>query len=305
MQPGLQSSDVVVIGYGSLLSGLGLEPFGRLGVRAAARVALLNARRGFGKFSQHGDRFAMVLEPLRGDEPLTARALAADAPASEAPEGMAFSVRPNDLARLSEREGYSSGAMQRLRQEATARRQGVAAFLWSQLEAAGFATSAFRERLFKLIGYTSPHYIPHPLRLEGDEYAITFLAPGREGSGIATVVPVRVRTRTVEVLTAPEAWRRKPNPTQLAYFAACLLGGVHGVGVQDLLLPLADDPALSERLRDTLRTEQQHELQRFLDMTGLDHNSYWTYFGPPTHGMRRSGLEDFMNGHGVRHSALG
>jgi cation transport regulator ChaC len=305
LPPDLQSSDVVVIGYGSLLSGLGLQPYGRLRVRGATRVALVNARRGFGKFSQHGDRFAMVLDPLRSDEPLRAQTLPADAPAADTPEGMAFWVRPNDLARLSDREGYSSGAIQRLRQEATARRQDVAAFLWSHLEAARFDSSTYRERLFKLIGYTSPHYIPHPLRLNDAQLALTFVAPGREGSGSATVVPVRVRTGTVELMTAPEAWQRKSNPTQLAYFAACLLGGVHGVGIHDLLLPLADDAPLRERLRATLRTEQPHELPRFLDMTGLDHGSYWTCFGPPTHGVRRSGLEDFMGGRHDRRSALG
>jgi cation transport regulator ChaC len=305
LPPGLQSPDVAVIGYGSLMSGLGLQPFGRLRVRGAARVSLSNARRGFGKFSQHGDRFAMVLEPLRIDEPLYAQTLAADAPASGTPEGILFSVRPNDLARLSDREGYSSGAMQRLRQEAATAGQELALFLWLHLEAAGFATSVFRERLFKLIGYTSPHYVPHPVRLDRGQFAVTFLAPGSEGSGAASIVPVRVRTGTTELMTACETWRRKPNRTQLAYFAACLLGGVHGIGLHDLLPPLADDAPLSARLRDTLRREQQQELARFLDMTGLDHSAYWQQFGPPTHGVQRSGLEDFMSARGDRHSALG
>jgi hypothetical protein len=305
LQPGFQSSDVVVIGDGSLLSGLGLQPFGRLHVRAAARVALPNTRRGFGKLSQYGDRFAMVLDPVHADAALAAQSVAAEAPASGAPEGIAFWVRPNDLAQLCEREGYSGGAMQRLRQEAAAQRQDVATFLWSQLEAAGFVTSAFRQRLFKLIGYTSPHYIPHPLRLDGGQVAITFLAPGPEGSGAAGVVPVRMRTGTVELMTAPEAWRRKPSATQLAYFATCLLGGMHGICLQDVLAPLADDAGLSARLRDALRDEQHQEVPRFLDMTGLDHRAYWHHFGPPTHSMQRSGLEEFMSAGGDRRSAIG
>jgi hypothetical protein len=247
----------------------------------------------------------MVLEPVRVDQPLEAQSLAADAPTTGVPEGIGLWVRPNDLARLCDREGYSSGAMQRLRQEATARQQDVAAYLWWVLETAGFATAAYRERLFKLIGYTSPHYIPHPVRLGGGRFAITFLAPGREGSGTATVVPVRVRTGSLELMTAPDAWRHKPNETQLAYFTACLLGGVHGVSLQDLLLPLSEDTALSERLGATIRDEQQHELSRFLNMTGLDQATYWQSFGPPTHGVRRSGLEEFLHGIGNRRSALG
>ena len=305
MHPDPQSSDVVVIGYGSLMSGLGLQPFGRLRVRAAARVALPNTRRGFGKLSQYGDRLAMVLEPVHADAPLAARSVAAEEHAGGAPEGIAFWVRPNDLAQLCEREGYSSGAMQRLRQEAAAHRQDIATFLWSQLEAAGFVTSAFRERLFKLIRYTSPHYIPHPLRLDGGQVAITFLAPGPEGSGAAGVVPVRVRTGIVELMTASQAWRQKPNDAQLAYFATCLLGGMHGIYLQDVLAPLADDAGLSARLRDTLTDEQNQEVPRFLDMTGLDHRTYWHHFGPPTHSMQRSGLEEFMSKGGDQRSAIG
>ena len=287
------------------MSGLGLQPFGRLHVRAAARVALPNTRRGFGKLSQYGDRFAMVLEPVHTDTPLAAQSVAAEAPVSGAPEGIAFWVRPNDLAHLCEREGYSGGAMQRLRQEAATHRQDVATFLWSQLEAAGFVTSAFRERLFKLIRYTSPHYIPHPLRLDSGQLAITFLAPGPEGSGTASVVPVRMRTGSVELMTAPEAWRRKPNATQLAYFATCLLGGMHGICLQDVLGPLMDNATLAARLRDTVRGEQHKEVPRFLDMTGLDHRTYWQHFGPPTHSMRRSGLEEFMNAGSDQHFASG
>jgi cation transport regulator ChaC len=305
LQPDTPSSDIIVIGYGSLMSGLGLEPFAKLRARAAARVALPTARRGFGKFSQHGDRFAMVLESTRADEPLVAHTLAAAAPATNALEGMAFKVRPNDLARLCDREGYSSGAMQRLRQEAAACRQDVAAFLWSELAAAGFATGVFRKRLFKLISYTSPHYIPHPVRLDDTRCAITFLAPGSEGSGAASIVPVRVRTGTTELMSAPDAWRRKPNRTQLAYFIACLLGGVHGVGLHDILDTLATDTGLSAQLRSVLQTEQQHELRRFLDMTGLDHSSYVQHFGPPTHSTRRSGLEEFLRGGSERRAAHG
>ncbi len=304
MDPRLISSDVAVIGYGSLMSGLGLLAFGRLRVSAAARVAVANARRGFGKFSQHGDRFAMVLEPIRPDQPIEARTLAADAPPSGGAEGVGLWMRPNDLARLCDREGYSSGAIQRLRQEAAGRQQNVAALLWTLLEQAGFAIAPFRQRLFKLIGYTSPHYVPHPVRLDTDEYAITFLAPGREGSGSPTVVPVRVRTGNTELMSAPDVWQLKPNRTQLAYFTACLLGGLHGVGLQDLLAPLAPAAALSERLRAAIRTEQQQELARFLDMTGLDHTAYWQHFGPPTQSVRRSGLEGFMNGQGERRSAF-
>lgn len=299
------SPDVTVIGYGSLMSGLGMRPCGRMRVTGAARVALSNARRGFAKFSQHGDRFALVLEPVHADMPIVARTLAPDAPPGEAPEGISLRVRPNDLARICDREGYSSGALQRLRQDAAATGQDVAVFLWTLLERDHHSIPAFRARLFKLISYTSAHYIPHPVRLDDHRVAITFLAPGREGSGSPTVVPVRVRTGDPPLMTMAEAWRRKPNDTQLAYFAACLLGGMHGIGLRDLFDSLGSEEALAARLRATLDVEHQQELSRFLEMTGLDHATYWQHFGAPTHSLRRSGLQDFMKAVAANGAAAG
>lgn len=291
------SSDVVVIGYGSLMSGLGLLPFGPLRVRYASRLALMNARRGFAKFSQHGDRFAMVLEPIRPEQPIEARSLSADAPATDLSEALGLLVSPNDLARLCDREGYSGGAVQRLRQEAAARGTDLAAFLWSLFAEGGHDVVTYRRTLFRLVGYTSPHYVPHPVRVDGNRHAITFLAPGREGSGSDRVVPVRVRTGNEALMTVSEAWRCKPNRTQLGYFATCFLGGVHGIRVHDLLAPLATDASLSDRLRETIAAEQQQELSRFLSMTGLTHSAYWQAFGPPTLSLQRSGLDAFLRGH--------
>jgi len=144
------------------------------------------------------------------------------------------------------------------------------------------------------VGYTSPHYIPHPVRLDGERFAVTFLAAGAEGSGSERVVPVRVRTGNQTLMTAAEAWQRKPNPTQIDYFTACLLGGMHGISVRDLLQPLANERALSDRLRAVLAVEQRPELPRFMEMTGLNHAAYWQAFGPPTHSIKRSGLEEFL-----------
>jgi hypothetical protein len=292
------SSDVIVIVYGSLMSGLGMQSFNRVHARSASRVALLNARRGFAKFSQPSDCFSMVLEPLQPERPIAGRILTVDTPAGDGPEGVALVIQPNDLARLGDREGYSGGAVQRLRDEAARKGQDIAAFLGLLLTEACGDIPAFRQRLFKLVGYTSPHYLPHPVEIGGSRFAMTFLSPGREGSGSERVVPVRVRTGNESLMTAVDAWRRKPNRTQLAYFLACLLSGVHGIFVGDILAPLAEDAGLCERLRAAILAEQRPEVGRFLDMTGLDHAAYWQGFGPPTQALRRSGLEMFLKGAG-------
>jgi hypothetical protein len=287
-------SDVVVIGYGSLMSGLGLRSLGAMRVRAASRLALLNARRGFGKFSRHGDHFTMVLEPLDAAKPLEASALAADSPVETGVEAIGLLLQPRDLAKLCDREGYSAGALQRLQEEGQRNGRDLATFLWCLLEEHAFDTRAFRQHLFRLVGYTSPHYIPHPVRVDGARFALTFLAPGREGTGSDRVVAVRVETRSEAAMSVCEAWQRKPNPSQLGYFVACLLSGVHGVSLTDLLEPLSQDFALASRLRLALRPEQSQELARFLGATGLDHQTYWQTFGAPNIALRRSGLDQFM-----------
>lgn len=290
----LPSSEVVVIGYGPLMSGLGLLPLGHLRVRAAACVRLENARRGFSKLSQQGERFALILEPIDPQQPIASHTVPPATPPHDAPEALALTVQPTDLARLCDHDGYSSGALQRLRQEAAAVRQDLAAFLWTLLNDVGLDIATFRQRLFKLIGYTSPHYIPHPVRLDANRFAVTFVAPGHEGTGSDRVVPSRTRTHDEQLLTALEAWQRKPNRTQLSHLTACLLGGLHGIGVQDLLVPVAEDAELCERLRAAIAAEQPQELARFLSATGLDHGSYWQAFGSPNHSIRRSGLEQFL-----------
>ena len=70
---------LLVIGYGSLLSGYGLLAERRGGgskliARDAFAVRLSNARRGFAKPSSHGHYLAMDLEPMRRGEPIVAHA---------------------------------------------------------------------------------------------------------------------------------------------------------------------------------------------------------------------------------------
>ena len=70
---------LLVIGYGSLLSGYGLLAERRGGsskllARDAFAVRLHNAQRGFAKPSSHGHYLAMDLEPVRRGEPIVAHA---------------------------------------------------------------------------------------------------------------------------------------------------------------------------------------------------------------------------------------
>jgi hypothetical protein len=132
--------------------------------------------------------------------------------------------------------------------------------------------------------------------LGGTEYALIFLAPGFEGTGSEEVVSVRQHTNIPTIMSLAEAWRRKPNDDQVAYFLSCLLGGVHGVGVHDLLSTVREESALTEKVKTQLSEVLDHEQGQFLSATGLTMAEYQQTFGAADAALRRSGLQDFLHG---------
>ena len=294
--------DVTLIGHGSLMSGRGLSRSGRLRVRCAGIVALRGCTRGFAKLSKYGDRLATDLE-------LAHSALEADAvsPADQ-PDGrveaLGLRVSADDALRLVQREGYRPAAVQAVMERAEADGLNVAEWLWRLAAECGHEIAAYRGRLCALTGYTSPHYIPHPVRLRaGDsglhDYALLFLAPGRHGTGSPDVTSVRERTGIDGLFTTDEAWRRKPNAGQLAYVVSCLLAGVHGIDVRDLLTGVAPQTDLARRLAEGIRAEADGEAACFLETTGLSPAAYVRAFGGGRGALRRSGLGGFLDACGT------
>ena len=290
--------DVTLIGHGSLMSGRGLARSGRLRVRCAGIVALRGCRRGFAKLSKYGDRLATDLE-------LAHSALEAEAVSpTDQPDGrveaLGLRVSADDGLRLVQREGYRPAAVQAVMERAKADGLGVAEWLWRLAAECGHEIAAYRGRLCTLTGYTSPHYIPHPVRLHaGDsglhDYALLFLAPGRHGTGSLDVTSVRERTGIDGLFTTVETWRRKPNAGQLAYVVSCLLAGIHGIDVRDLLAGVAPQTDLARRLAEGLRAEAAAEAACFLETTGLNAGSYARAFGGGRSALRRSGLGGFLD----------
>ena len=294
--------DVTLIGHGSLMSGRGLARSGRLRVRCAGIVALRGCKRGFAKLSKYGDRLATDLE-------LAHSALEAEAvsPADQ-PDGrvetLGLRVSADGGPRLVQREGYRPAVVQTVAERAEAGGLGLAEWLWRLAAECGHEIAAYRGRLCALTGYTSPHYIPHPVRLHaGDsglhDYALLFLAPGRHGTGSPDVTSIRERTGIDGLFTTAEAWRRKPNAGQLAYVVSCLLAGVHGIDVRDLLAGVAPQTDLARRLAEGIRAEAAGEAACFLETTGLSAGSYARAFGGGRDALRRSGLGGFLDACGT------
>ena len=184
--------------------------------------------------------------------------------------------------------------MRQLTELAHKEKKPLADFLWGIQGDAGHDPVRYRRQLFALTGFTSPHYIPHPVRLAEVGYALIFLAPGFEGTGSDEVVSVRQQTKIPAVMNTSKTWRQKPNDDQLSYFLSCLLGGVHGVNVQDLLASVTDDPTLTTLLQNRLQQELQEEVARFLAVTSLSPETYEKEFGTRERCLTRSGLHAFL-----------
>jgi hypothetical protein len=261
-------------------------------VKAAWIVALPGCVRGFAKLSRYGDRFATDVESLQW--PLTGQFISSTTVPNGKVEALALTVSLEDFCRLVKREGYSPTAVQHLATEAQVRGKTLADFLWQIHAEAGHDRLRYRRRLWELTGFTSPHYIPHPVRLADRSCAVIFVAPGFEGTGTNEIISVRQETSIREVMNTRETWHRKPNEDQLTYFLSCMLGGVHGINIRDFLHPIKEEPSLVERLREKLIQRIVVEQEQFLAVTSLSREHYQRAFGDADAALQRSGLAEFL-----------
>ena len=268
-----------VIAYGSLMSGLGLASLAPLPVRDARRVRLHGCRRGFGKLSQYGDRFAMVLEPTHPDAPIRAMPIGPLTPVDDAGvDALALTLPVSELARIAQREGYRADAFLALARIAEQRRTSLAAYLFALAAAAAHDVTRYRRALADAVDYASPHYVPHPVAFADEDPAIVFLPPGHEGSGRDDVVPIRVQTAETRLLTLRQVWRLKPNPSQIDYAAMCILAESHGLSLADVLGDVRTHPPLARLIDTRLASERAREPERFREVLGFSAEQYAARF---------------------------
>lgn len=271
-----------LVAYGSLMSGLGLASLAPLPVADARRVRLFGCRRGFGKLSQYGDRFAMVLEPIVKRMPMHASAMT-DATPCDGDGGLdalALVLAMPELARVAQREGYRADAFLALARHAERAGRGLGAHLHALAADVGFDVAAYRRVLADTVDYTSPHYVPHPVATDFGEPAIVFVPPGPEGSGRDAVVPIRVQSAETRLLTFRRVWSVKPNPSQLDYAATCLLAEVHNLSLADVIGDLRAYPPLARLVDERLGREIGEEPDRFREVLGLGRAQYAARFPP-------------------------
>ncbi len=280
---------LLVIGYGSLMSGYGLlaERRGgssRLVARDAFAVVLRNARRGFAKPSTHGRYLAMDLEPLRRDEPIVA-SLGTDGADGIGAVALVFD---NDwAAKIARREEYDSDKFLELIERADAAGAQLGEFLLEIAQRNGFNLLEYRTQLRKLLGYTSPGYIFHPVPLEDGRVAIAAIGSGYEGSGDPAVRSKRNELGMDRLLSMREAMEvasfQLDRAGQAGYFAECALGGIHGLSVGDVMAELDLKADWGRELARRFLLAAPDEPDRFMTAVSLDAARYRVQFPGQPH----------------------
>jgi hypothetical protein len=274
---------ILVIGYGSLLSGLGLlaERRGgksRLVARDAAPTTLRNARRGLAKPSSHGRYLAMDIEPIDRKAPITAHA-GIDGGGVGA---LALEFDRASAPLIAAREEYDPAAFMRLLAMADAAGRAVGEFLLQLAERARFDLLAYRTALHAMLGYTSPGYVFHPAPLDDGRVGIIAIGSGFDGSGDANLQSRRQMHGMDRLLKLGEALTQDRFAVdidgQLDYYSECLLGGMHGVCVSDLLGDAADGAPWMRDLAHRMAQAAADEGERFLRATSLDRARYQARF---------------------------
>jgi hypothetical protein len=296
---------LLVAGYGSLQSGHGLLTVRRKGksrlvALEAFPLLLRNARRGLAKPTAHGRYLAMDLEPVDSQSPIAGRAGLEPACDEIGALGLVFERRWAE--QLAMREEYDPCKFIELIALADRAGMAVGQFLLQIAAGVGFDLLAYRTELAKLLGYTSPGYIFHPLPLDDGRVALVAIGSGFHGSGDPTVRSRRSQCGIDRLMTLEQAlaFQRLEIDAlgQFGYFLECILGGAHGLFVGDLLAGLEHCVEQLEQLAQLLAGVFADEQQHFLDATALTAARYRATFGT----ISQSGIEHLFELAQVRRS---
>lgn len=100
-------------------------------------------------------------------------------------EGLMIKIPQKDFPEFCSREGYTEGNKLITY---SSNFNNIGEVLWKIFQESknnkyDISLRNYRKMLKDKLGYTSKHYIPHPLVIKNLGYAITFIAPGKYGTG--------------------------------------------------------------------------------------------------------------------------
>jgi hypothetical protein len=278
---------LLMIGYGSLLSGYGMlaERRGggsRLIARDGFPLKLANARRGLAKPSSHGRYLAMDLEPIKENLPMVAHRVDGAGVDGIGVLGLEFDREWAPM--IARREEYDPGKFLELIELADSAGKPLGEFLLQIAERTRFNLLAYRTALRELIGYTSHGYIFHPIPFADGRVGIAAIGSGFDGSGDPAIQSKRREYAMDRLLPLAQALEVKilelDREGQIGYFVECLVGAIHGLGIADLGDGLVDESELAKGLALKIAATLPRERALFMQATSLDEHRYRRAFAP-------------------------
>jgi hypothetical protein len=193
--------------------------------------------------------------------------------------------------RLARREEYEPAKFLELLDLADQAHQPLGEFLLQIAERTHFNLLAYRCALREMLNYTSHGYIFHPVPFRDGRVAIAAIGSGFDGSGDPAVQSKRNEFGMDRLLGLDEALNLTSPAIdrngQIGYFVECALGGLHGLGISDLVTgaPLAD--GLKNEFKGRLSEAVPLEHALFLEATSLDERDYRKNFpGAPSQALQ-------------------
>ncbi len=300
------SESEIIFAYGSLMSACGIKGLLRsntpnkldLDITNAFLIWMKRGKRGFAKPSKDL-RLSMDLDYFY---PLRAKIIKrVDEPPNKGFIGLGLEILAKDFPNVCKREGYNSSYGLKLLEKAKEQNKTVGEFLLDILkdcDTGSFEDTIrrYRQKLSGIAG-TSKHYLPHPVELEDGRVAVTFIAPGKYGTG------GRVRSRKEEegILELRDAigafeWcsKRDSDKKFAKYLVECLLGGVHGIYLGDILEPISKESLpIFNQIQNRLSSYVLKERAEFIDLVFKDDKAYSEKFGRSlTDNLKTSGILD-------------
>ena len=273
----MHQREILVVGYGSLLSGRGLNRT-PLVARDAHPASIHNARRGLAKWSSHGSYLAMDVEPVDRAKPISA-SIGLDGAGIG---GLLLAFDRADARKIARREDYKPDAFGRLIELAERAGMPLGEYLMEIASDTNFDLLAYRGALRTMLDYTSPGYIFHPIEIDDGRIAIIAIGSGFDGSGDPEVVSRRREFGMDRLLSLEESIRAEipgfDRAGQIGYYAECILGGLHGLDIGDLAAGFDAEAGWARDLAAHLGPLARGERERFIEATSLDAARYGERF---------------------------
>ena len=291
----------LIFGYGSLMSFLGLyrnglENLKKINILDAFRVQI-KGQRGFAKPSKN-KIYCMDINnfKLKGS-------FIDVTPKQGYIEGLVIQINQDEFPKCCRREGYYKGddLITYFSDD-----NSIGEGLWnlyqeSMGDDSNQSIREYRKNLRKKIYYTSSDYIPHPLDLKNLGYAITFIAPGKYGTGNAYQKSRKREEGIFDLMDLNDVLKRNDvNKSEfLKYTLECMHGGVHGINVRDIIDSISENSEFLNELQKYLTEESiNNERNQFAKIIFGSLEKYECKFGNLDQNLSRSGLKlilDFGN----------